>query len=72
VLNSEVVITTNEQSGECRKITTNKETKTEEPEMTIKLLGKYLVWTLEKDEMNSDGPYVCNQYSKLRPEVKKV
>jgi len=22
--------------------------------------------------MNSDGQYVCSQYSKLRPEVKKV
>jgi len=27
---------------------------------------------LEKDEMNSDGPYmyVCSRYSKLRPEIK--
>jgi len=43
----------------------NKEKKSEGMEMTIKLLGKYLVW--KKDEMNSDGPYVllCSQNSKL-------
>jgi len=40
VLNAEVVITTNEQPGECQKITKNKEKKkkTEGLEMTIKLL----------------------------------
>jgi len=46
VLNTEVVITTNKQSGECQKLTTNKKKKTEWLDMTIKLLGKYL----EKNE----------------------
>jgi len=48
VLNTQVVITTNEQSGECKKITTNKEKKTEGLDMMIKLLGKYLVWKKTK------------------------
>jgi len=41
VLNIEVVITTNEG---VLKLMMNKEKKTEGLEVTIKLLGKYLVW----------------------------
>jgi len=47
VLNTEVVITTNENWG-VLKINDEHEKKTEGLEMTIKLLGKYLIWKKTK------------------------